>query len=93
MADAGGGEGGGVVLGLVEADDVGDAQVAEERDVVLRAESAAALLLISVGLALEILWASEGDELVGDDLVEVGVERAVQLSVLVDVDLAPLTAY
>ena len=76
MLEAGVGEGAGVVVGLVEADDGGDAELAEDVDVAGRAEVANALCrIIPSNEALQIVFAFAGDKLARDDLVKIAVER------------------
>lgn len=85
MGDALTEEGGGVVrLGLIEADDVGDAELAEYRGVVFRREGGA----VEVGGAAVgggVEGALEGDELGAEDM-DVAVRRAVQEVVLAHVE-------
>ena len=80
---------GGVVGGQVEANDGARPELGEDVGVVRRRKVAAAVGAVEVAAAGgERDGAPHGEQLARDDLVEVGVERAVELLVLVRVEAA-----
>lgn len=71
-----------IVFGLIQSDDVGDAEVLKDLDVVLGA-------IATLGLAgLRICWPHECDELVGQDPVEVPIFDHLVVFVLLVIEVA-----